>query len=44
MADMKRVMDYLGDEADRVQVVFVTVDPERDTVEKLGSYVTLFNP
>lgn len=44
MSDMKRVMDYLGDEADRVQVVFVTVDPERDTVEKLSAYVTLFNP
>ena len=44
MSDLKWVMDYLGDKADRVQVVFVTVDPERDTVEKLGSYVTLFNP
>lgn len=44
MSDMRRVMEYLGDEADQVEVVFVTVDPDRDTLEKLGSYVTLFNP
>jgi protein SCO1/2 len=28
----------------RLQVVFVTVDPERDTVERLNEYVTAFNP
>jgi len=44
MSDLKQVKEYLGEEANKVQVVFVTVDPERDTLEKLGSYVTLFNP
>lgn len=43
LSDMKQVMAALGDLADQVQVVFVTVDPERDTVEKLGSYVSLFD-
>ena len=43
LSDMKQVMAALGDLADQVQVVFVTVDPERDTVEKLGSYIGLFD-
>jgi len=34
----------LGEAADDVQVVFVTVDPQRDTFEKLNSYLSLFNP
>lgn len=44
LSDMKRVTEILGDQAENTQVVFVTVDPERDTVEKLNSYVSLFNP
>jgi protein SCO1 len=32
------------DEAARVQVLFVTVDPERDSVELLRQYVPYFNP
>lgn len=44
LADMKRVMEALGDQASQTQMVFVTVDPERDTVEKLNSYLSLFNP
>lgn len=44
LSDMKQVFAGLGERADRLQVVFVTVDPERDTAEKLGAYMSLFNP
>lgn len=44
MADMNRAMKLLGPLAKDVQVVFVTLDPERDTVEVLNRYVPYFNP
>ncbi len=44
LSDMKRVMNELGEDAEYVQVVFVTVDPQRDTVEKMHDYLSLFNP
>ena len=44
MAEMKLVMDDLGDAADSVQVVFISVDPDRDTPEKIQKYVEHFNP
>ena len=31
-------------DADLPQVVFVSVDPERDSLEHLASYVSHFNP
>ena len=34
----------LGPDADRLQVVFVTVDPERDTQDKMKDYLTSFDP
>lgn len=37
-------MKELGPEADRLKVVFVTVDPERDTPEKLRDYLAGFDP
>lgn len=44
LAEFNAVFGQLGDSAERVQVLFVTVDPERDTPEVLRSYVTAFNP
>lgn len=44
MADMARVIDRLGPASQRVQGLFVTVDPERDTPQVLAKYVTAFHP
>ena len=43
MAEMKAVMQQLGADAQRVQVLFITLDPERDTRELLASYVPAFD-
>lgn len=37
-------MDQLGAEAAKVQPLFITLDPQRDTVEHLARYVPLFHP
>ncbi|MEH2510606.1 cytochrome oxidase Cu insertion factor (SCO1/SenC/PrrC family) [Nitrobacteraceae bacterium AZCC 1564] len=37
-------MDKLGANAKNVQPLFITLDPERDTVEHLAEYVPLFHP
>jgi protein SCO1/2 len=42
--EMAVVMKELGADAARVQVLFVSVDPERDTAEVLKNYVPVFNP
>jgi len=44
LATMADAMKRLGADADRVQVLFVTVDPERDTRAVLAPYVTAFDP
>jgi len=44
LADMAAVMKSLGKDAARVQVLFVTVDPERDTPDVLAKYVPAFYP
>lgn len=44
LGEMAVVMKELGGDAGRVQVLFVTVDPERDTAEVLKRYVPAFHP
>ncbi|GAB1392114.1 SCO family protein [Rhodocyclaceae bacterium] len=44
LANLKETLRLLGQEADRVKVLFVTVDPERDTQEVLAGYVPWFDP
>lgn len=44
LADLAMVAKELGKDADRMQVLLVTVDPERDTPEVLRQYVPSFNP
>jgi protein SCO1/2 len=43
MIEMARVMKELGPQADQVQVLFVTLDPQRDTREVLSQYVPAFD-
>ena len=43
MSDLKSVMLMLGSDADRVQVLFVTLDPERDKPALLAQYVPAFD-
>jgi len=44
LADVAQAIKQLGPDADRVQVLLVTVDPERDTQKVLADYVTAFDP
>lgn len=44
LAEMAAVMKELGDGAKKVQPVFVTVDPERDTPAVLKNYTQFFDP
>ncbi|HMP43276.1 MAG TPA: SCO family protein [Roseiflexaceae bacterium] len=44
LADLAAVQRNLGADGDSVQIVLVTVDPERDTAERLGRYANVFGP
>ena len=44
LAELAAAMKKLGGDGDRVQVLLVTVDPERDTPQILSQYVTAFDP
>ena len=44
LAEMAKVVKELGTDGEKVQVLFVSVDPERDTRELLKQYVTAFHP
>lgn len=43
MAELASVTEQLGPDGQRVQGIFISVDPERDTPELLKAYVTNFN-
>jgi protein SCO1/2 len=43
LTEMQQVMSLLGPQSDKVQVLFVTVDPERDTASILKQYVPSFD-
>lgn len=43
LADMAQALDAIGGKASRVQPLFITVDPERDTPEVLADYVGHFH-
>lgn len=44
MAKLANVMHKLGPDAERVQVLMVTLDPKRDTAKVLKQYVPAFTP
>ena len=44
MVELAQVKKSLGADADKLQAVFVTIDPERDTPEILRSYMASFDP
>lgn len=44
MAELAQVLKLLGNDARLVQVLFVTVDPKRDTPAVLSQYVPAFHP
>lgn len=44
LAELADVMHKLGPDADKVQVLFITVDPDRDTAQVLKQYATAFDP
>ena len=44
LAELSAALKKLGPDAQRVQVLFVSVDPERDTRDALAKYVPAFDP
>lgn len=44
LSDFAAALQQLGPQAERVQVLFVSVDPQRDTPELLKQFVPAFNP
>jgi len=44
LTDLAQWMQMIGQDADRLNYVFVTVDPERDTPKVMHDYVSAFDP
>ncbi len=44
LSHLKLLMQRLETQLDRVQVIFISIDPERDTLERLNDYLPFFHP
>ncbi|MEY8829371.1 SCO family protein [Sedimentitalea sp. XS_ASV28] len=44
LSDFSGWLEELGDQAAQMNVIFITVDPERDTVDAMAEYVSYFHP
>jgi protein SCO1/2 len=44
LVEMAAILKQLGEQADRLQPIFITVDPERDTGKVLQTYTEFFDP
>jgi len=44
LSKLKLIMLDLGEKAEKVQVIFISIDPERDTYQKLKEYIPYFHP
>lgn len=44
LVEQAQILKQLGDDAARVQPIFISLDPERDTPEQLKSYTAFFDP
>jgi protein SCO1/2 len=44
LSEFKEVLKNLGGQAENVDVLFITVDPKRDTPEKISQYARAFDP
>ncbi|WP_225783712.1 SCO family protein [Xenophilus sp. Marseille-Q4582] len=44
MLEMKQIKDKLGADGDKLQVIYITVDPARDTAEVMKAYMEAFDP
>ncbi len=44
LVEMAAILNQLGEQAERVQPIFITVDPERDTGKVLQTYTEFFDP
>lgn len=44
LSDITRWLEQLGEDASRLHAVFITVDPQRDTVQAMAEYVRNFHP
>lgn len=44
LAEVKLIFEELGDQSDRLQLIMVTVDPQRDTPQVLRDYLGRFHP
>lgn len=44
LSELSQVMDMLGRQADEIQTIMISVDPERDTPEMMAEYTSHFHP